>query len=142
MSELGITTTVVANYIVAFFIGGLVPTLLYELISRFLFRFSQARVGGSVDTLMFALRLFYIAANVVIFLIKLVYLWYPARAYIRRYRHRFRHYDDRLCRIFVLCAAACAQRAHRAHAVPVRRKLHHRVRRTGAHCPDAGGAVR
>ena len=77
MSELGITTAVVANYIVAVFIGGLVPTLLYELISRFLFRFSQARVGGSVDTLMFALRLFYIGANTVIFLIKLVYLWYP-----------------------------------------------------------------
>lgn len=77
MTNFGVPSAVVSNYFVAFFLGGIVPIALYELISRFLFRFSQVTLGGRVDDYSYILRVFYIAANVLIFLVKLVYLWFP-----------------------------------------------------------------
>ncbi len=77
VSELNVKSVIVSNYIVAFLLCGLVPVILYEIIVRFIFRFSQARIGGGTENYLYALRFFYIGANLVIFLIKLVYLWYP-----------------------------------------------------------------
>lgn len=77
MTNFGVPSAVVSNSIVAFFLGGLIPFVLYELISRFLFRFAQASLGGRVDEYAYILRVFYIAANAAIFLLKLLYLWFP-----------------------------------------------------------------
>lgn len=77
MTNFTAPSVVVDNYIVSFFIGGLIPLGLYEFLTRFVFRFTQARLGGDVDVMRYALRFFYIPANVVIFLLKLTYLAFP-----------------------------------------------------------------
>lgn len=70
-------SVVLNNYIVSFLIGGLIPWGIYEFLTRFAFRFMQARLGGDTDSMRYALRFFYIPANVVIFLLKLTYLAFP-----------------------------------------------------------------
>lgn len=68
------------NYIVTFFLGGLIPFGLYEMITRFAFRFMQVRIGGDSESLRYALRFFYVPANIVIGLLKLTYLAAPVFA--------------------------------------------------------------
>lgn len=62
------------NDIVALFMGGVVPYLLYELITTFAARFVAMRTGGATDDMKYALRFFYIGANLVIGALK--FLWY------------------------------------------------------------------
>lgn len=76
LSNMEFKNVALSNYIVAFFLAGVVPFALYELIASFMFRAMQVRVGPT-ETLLYALRYFYIGANLVIFLVKLLYLWYP-----------------------------------------------------------------
>lgn len=70
-------TAVLFNDVVAFLVAGIIPTLVFELISMFTFRFAQVRMGGSTDMMRYALRFFYVPANLVSFLIKLVYFITP-----------------------------------------------------------------
>lgn len=65
------------NDVFAFFLGGIVPLAVYELISSFAFRFMHSRVGGSTDVMRYTLRFFFIPACIVIGLVKLIYLAYP-----------------------------------------------------------------
>lgn len=65
------------NDIVAVLIGGLIPTLLFELVTSFVFKFSQVKLGGAADDMRYALRFFYIPANLICFGIKFVYLLSP-----------------------------------------------------------------
>lgn len=77
MGMSGVTSVLTGNEIVAFLMGGLIPTLLYELITRMLFKMGQVKIGGGADDMRYVLRFFYIAANIVIFLVKLTYLINP-----------------------------------------------------------------
>ena len=77
MSGMTSPSVVLNNYIVSFLVGGLIPFGVYELLTRFVFRFAQARLGGDVEQMRYALRFFYIPANVVIFLLKLTYFAFP-----------------------------------------------------------------
>lgn len=68
------------NDVMAVLLGGAVPLLFYELITMFVARFAAPRLGGAEDSMKYALRFFYIAANIVIGLIKLFYFTEPAMA--------------------------------------------------------------
>lgn len=71
------SSAVINNDVVAFLVGGLVPLGIYELLTRFVFRFSQVRIGGATDDMRYALRFFYIGANLAAFGLKLLYLAFP-----------------------------------------------------------------
>lgn len=66
-----------SNDIVAFFTAGLIPLIFYELISRFAFKTLQYKMGAVSDNMRYALKYFYIMANIVVFLVKLVYFITP-----------------------------------------------------------------
>ena len=70
-------TAVMFNDIVALLIGGLVPLLVYELVTAFAARFVTARTGGAGGDMKYALRYFYIAANLVIGTLKFLYFAAP-----------------------------------------------------------------
>lgn len=70
-------TTVLFNEIVAVLLGGLVPLLFYEIITAFAARFVGMRTGGASDSMKYALRFFYIGANLIIGSIKFVYFAAP-----------------------------------------------------------------
>ena len=66
------------NDIVAILMGGIVPLIAYEVITLFASRFVTARIGAeSAENMKYALRYFYICANIVIGCIKLFYLVSP-----------------------------------------------------------------
>ncbi len=65
------------NDVVAILFGGLVPLLFYELLTAFAARFVSVRVGGADGDMKYALRFFYIAANIVIGSLKFLYYVSP-----------------------------------------------------------------
>lgn len=72
-----VQSMVMTNEIASFFIGGLVPLLIYELFTSFAFKFTQARLGAVADDMRYSLRFFYIPANLVCFGLKMFYLLTP-----------------------------------------------------------------
>ena len=96
------------NDVFAIIAGGIIPTIVYEIITAFAAKFVAARNGGASDDMKYALRFFYIVANVVIGCVKFIfyvsplitiwgnilidfvittvffslYLWYCARRYV------------------------------------------------------------
>lgn len=69
-----------ANDACAFFIGGIMPGLLYLLYCSFVYRSLHLHTGGDVMSLRYGVDLTVIAANVVLFLFKFVYLAIPLYA--------------------------------------------------------------
>lgn len=65
------------NEVVAFIIGGILPLVFFELVTMFGARFVGIKCGVDSDTLKYALRFFYIGANIVIGAVKLVYFVSP-----------------------------------------------------------------
>ncbi len=65
------------NDVIAFLMGGIIPMLAYEIITMFAARFVSRRSGGVADDMKYALRFFYIVANVVIGSVKFVYYVSP-----------------------------------------------------------------
>lgn len=65
------------NDVTAILLGGVVPVLFYELVTAFAARFAAARIGCSGDDLKYALRFFYIVANLVIGALKFLYYLSP-----------------------------------------------------------------
>lgn len=65
------------NDIVALLLGGVVPLLFYELITAFSARFVTIKVGEVRGDLKYALRFFYIGANIVIGALKFLYYISP-----------------------------------------------------------------
>ncbi|MCH5165689.1 MAG: hypothetical protein J1G01_04740 [Clostridiales bacterium] len=66
------------NDVWAFFIGGLVPFLLFEVLCSFIFRTMIAKTnGGDVQSLRYGLNYAVIAANVLLFLLKFIYIAVP-----------------------------------------------------------------
>ena len=65
------------NDIVAFLLGGIVPLLVYEVITVFASRFVSMRTGGAGDDMKYALHYFYICANIVIGSLKFIFYAAP-----------------------------------------------------------------
>ena len=65
------------NDVTALLIGGIIPLIFYELITAFAARMVSARAGGAGDDMKYALRFFYIAANVAIGALKFIYYATP-----------------------------------------------------------------
>lgn len=61
----------------AFFFGGLVPFALYMIIMRFIFRPMQMRCGGDVRSIKYGLYFAVIAANLLLFALKFIYISVP-----------------------------------------------------------------
>lgn len=65
----------------AFFSGGLVPFLLFELFSMFIFRTLPMKTGGGdVKSIRYGLNYAVILANIVLFLLKFMYIAIPLYA--------------------------------------------------------------
>ena len=62
---------------VAFFIGGVLPFALYMLISSFRFRTIAYRCGGDVKSIQYGLHFAVIAANLLLFALKFIYIAAP-----------------------------------------------------------------
>ncbi|MDE6618492.1 MAG: hypothetical protein K2K13_05665 [Clostridiales bacterium] len=62
---------------VAFFIGGLIPFALYMIIARFIFRTMHMRCGGDVRSIRYGLNFAVIAANLLLFALKFIYISAP-----------------------------------------------------------------
>lgn len=65
------------NDITAFLFGAIIPMIFYEVITYFTARFVSKRLGGYTDDMKYALRFFYVAANIVIGCIKFIYYLSP-----------------------------------------------------------------
>ena len=65
------------NEVMAFIVGGIVPVLIFELVAMFGARFVGRKCGVEPDKLKYSLRYFYIGANIVIGLVKLIYFISP-----------------------------------------------------------------
>lgn len=61
----------------AFFFGGLIPFALYMIITRFVFRTMHFRCGGDVRSIKYGLYFAVIAANVLLFALKFIYIAAP-----------------------------------------------------------------
>lgn len=61
----------------AFFIGGLIPFALYMIITRFIFRSMHMRCGGDVRSIRYGLYFTVIAANLLLFALKFIYISAP-----------------------------------------------------------------
>ena len=70
-------TAFLSNIFLAFFVGGIAPFALYELITFFMFKTMKYRLGAVTDDMKYALRFFYFAANCVVALLSLLYLISP-----------------------------------------------------------------
>ncbi|MDE5592887.1 MAG: hypothetical protein K2I75_03035 [Clostridiales bacterium] len=62
---------------VAFFFGGLIPFALYMIITRFVFRPMHMRCGGDVRSIRYGLNFAVIAANLLLFALKFIYISAP-----------------------------------------------------------------
>lgn len=62
---------------VAFFFGGLVPFALFMIITRFIFRPMHMRCGGDVRSIKYGLYFAVIAANLLLFALKFIYIAAP-----------------------------------------------------------------
>lgn len=70
-----------ANDVWAFFLGGVFPFAVYEIVSRFVSRMLVAKTyGGDISSLKYGLDLTVAATGIFLFLIKLTYLAYPLQA--------------------------------------------------------------
>lgn len=69
-----------ANDAWALFLGGLIPFLLYEVFTSFVFKMTAARTGGDIKSLRYGLNYAVIAANVVLFALKFMYIALPLYA--------------------------------------------------------------
>lgn len=65
------------NDIVAFIAAGIMPLLVYEIVSSAAFRFMQRGGAANAYGIRYALRFFYIAAALVTGGVKLVFMFYP-----------------------------------------------------------------
>ncbi|MCI9031367.1 MAG: hypothetical protein HFK09_02455 [Clostridia bacterium] len=65
------------NDVVAFLAAGIVPTLIYELLSSFIFKLVRTRGVLATEDMRYELRFFYLPATVVMGSIKLIFLFYP-----------------------------------------------------------------
>ena len=65
------------NDIVAILLGGIIPLIVYEVVTAFAARFVAAKNGGASDEMKYALRFFFIAANLIIGAVKFVYYVSP-----------------------------------------------------------------
>lgn len=72
----------IINDVVAFILGGVVPFLLYFLLSSNVQRTLQLRVGGNIAAVKRGLDIAVIAANFVLFALKFMYLALPLYASI------------------------------------------------------------
>lgn len=70
----------ITSDIVAFLLGGIVPIVLYMVITHVRVRMLSFRVGVGANTVKYGLDLTVIAANVLLFLIKLIFLAAPLYA--------------------------------------------------------------
>lgn len=61
----------------AFFIGGLLPFALYMLVSAFMFKPLNFKCGGDVKSIQYGLHFAVIAANVLLFALKFIYIAAP-----------------------------------------------------------------
>ena len=66
-----------SNDAAAFFIGGILPFALYIAISSFRFKALAFRCGGDVKSVQYGLHFAVIAANVLLFLLKFIYIAAP-----------------------------------------------------------------
>ncbi|MDE6293032.1 MAG: hypothetical protein K2L88_00215 [Clostridiales bacterium] len=64
----------------AFFLGGLIPFALYMAISGFVFKAVAMRCGGDVKSIKYGLHFAVIAANVLLFALKFIYIAVPMYA--------------------------------------------------------------
>ena len=69
-----------ANDAWAFFLGGLIPFLLYEVFTSFVFKMTAARAGGDIKSLQYGLNYAVIAANLLLFALKFMYIALPLYA--------------------------------------------------------------
>lgn len=72
----GLNSAILTNSIVAFFVGGIVPIALYELLTNFVFK-SMRNNFVHAESMRYSLKYFYIAANIVIGLVSLIYFISP-----------------------------------------------------------------
>ncbi len=72
----------IANDVVAFFLGGVLPLIVYSFVSAFCMRsFSiRFRGRGDISAVRYGLHFAVIAANIVLFLLKFIYLSVPLYA--------------------------------------------------------------
>ncbi|MCM1367225.1 MAG: hypothetical protein NC184_00190 [Roseburia sp.] len=68
------------NDIWAFFLGGLVPTVLYIIIATFGFRSLTVKLRGGVTAVKYGLHFAVTAANILLFCLKFIYLAVPLYA--------------------------------------------------------------
>lgn len=65
------------NDVFAFFIGGIFPLLIYAFISRSTLRALQMRIGDGAKSFCYGIDLTVIAANVILFALKFMYIAIP-----------------------------------------------------------------
>ena len=70
-------TAFISNPFIAFFAGGAVSYIFYELATLFLFKSMRFKVGFAVEDMKYELRFFYFAANCTAALLSLFYLISP-----------------------------------------------------------------
>jgi len=68
------------NDVWAFFIGGIIPFAIYEILCSVIFHAVQLKTGGDTASLKYGLHLTVIAANVFLFLLKFIYVAVPLYA--------------------------------------------------------------
>lgn len=69
--------SLISHDAVAYFIGGVLPFALYMLISSFRFRTIAIRCGGDVKSIQYGLHFAVIAANLLLFALKFIYIAAP-----------------------------------------------------------------
>lgn len=70
------------NDVFAFFLGGLVPFLLYWFVSSYAYRALHLKTGGDLASIKYGLNFAVIAANLALFGLKFIYLEFPLYASI------------------------------------------------------------
>ncbi|MCH5160959.1 MAG: hypothetical protein J1G04_02910 [Clostridiales bacterium] len=69
-----------ANDVWAFFLGGIIPTVVFYLLAWFVFRSLSIKVGGDIASIRYGVCLTVIAANILLFAIKFIYIAVPLYA--------------------------------------------------------------
>lgn len=69
-----------ANDIWSFFLGGIVPFLLYSFLSAMAFRTVSVKTGGDAKSILYGVSLTVICANIVLFALKFMYIAVPIAA--------------------------------------------------------------
>lgn len=64
----------------AFFLGGIIPFALYAAISSFAFKTLRFKTGGDIKSVKYGLHFAVIAANVLLFALKFIYIAAPIAA--------------------------------------------------------------